>query len=417
MMKIVKSLAMIAFVAAIGVYATSSFFSDTETSENNTFTAGTIDISVDGENPWINSWTNFLDKPCQVSYMTFVIENVGENPANVWKRLTNIVNGPGENDTYECTVDTNTVLVSSEPECEEGTDNYTHSYVERDTLSAFMVYDMAICKIPVGEEESSYCPFVTGDTDYPDENKKPDLSVTDRWTVLVDENNQIRVDNVVDTWIKLNGALEPGEKLVVSQSYHLMAWDDSGEIMITNWAQGDTMTFDVELEARQLTAPKPGVSEGGTATINIVEKDTTDDDWTIIENGNGGTLTYGVEGKEFVYDLNLDGLTESTNYCLIYYADGYPGNGPAHTSGRLIYNYPLGAGVTTINDMGRSVELNTDLPNTDDLNFAFGAKLWLVLCDDYSTNVVGSQGELTTWTNFSEYLYDDGLVNYDDTEI
>ena len=418
MMKIAKSLAMIAFVAAIGVYATSSFFSDTETSTNNTFTAGTIDISVDEENPWVNSWTNYLDKPCQVSYMTFVIENIGENPANIWKRLTNVINGPGENDTYKCTVDMNTVPVSSEPECEEGTDNYTHPYVERDTLSAFMIYDMAICKIPAGVAEDGYCPFVTGDDDYPEANKKPDLEdASDRWTILVDEDNQIRVDNVVDTWIKLNSELQPDEKLVVSQSYHLMAWDDSGEVMITNWAQGDTMKFDVELEARQLTAPAPGVSEDGTATINIVEKDTTVDDWTIIENGAGGTLTYGVKGEEFVYDLNLAGLKESTNYCLIYYADPYPGNGPSHTSGALIQSYSLGIGITTIDDMNRSVELNTDLPDADDLNSATGAKLWLVLCGDYSTNVAGDQGELTTWTNFSEYLYDDGLVNYDDISI
>ena len=49
MMKIAKSLAMIAFVAAIGVYATSSYFSDTEISTGNKFTAGAIDLTVDSE--------------------------------------------------------------------------------------------------------------------------------------------------------------------------------------------------------------------------------------------------------------------------------------------------------------------------------------------------------------------------------
>lgn len=47
MTKIVKSLAVIAFVAAIAVGATSSYFSDTETSTGNTFTAGAIDMKVD----------------------------------------------------------------------------------------------------------------------------------------------------------------------------------------------------------------------------------------------------------------------------------------------------------------------------------------------------------------------------------
>ena len=116
MMKIAKSLAMIAFVAAIGVYATSSFFSDTETSENNTFTAGTIDIAIDGENPWTTNWQNYLDKPCETNYMNFVIKNVGENPANIWKRLTNVVNGPGT-PSYPTT---GTAVASSEPEYEDG---------------------------------------------------------------------------------------------------------------------------------------------------------------------------------------------------------------------------------------------------------------------------------------------------------
>ena len=268
MNKITKSLAMIALVAAVAVGATSSFFSDKETSTSNTFTAGTIDIAVNGQNPWSTSWENYLDKPCQVSYITFVIKNVGENPANVWKRLTNVVNGPGD-DIY-CNA-------SSEPEYEEGGGVGTSdasgavtcegNYVERDNISAFMVYDMAICRIPANEAEVDYCPFITNGTTNPEENKKPDLTGNnaDRWKVLIDEDDQVRVDNVVDTWVKLNDELAPGEKLVVSQSYHLMAWDDSGEEMITNWAQGDTMTFDVELEARQLTATAPGVSEDNTA--------------------------------------------------------------------------------------------------------------------------------------------------------
>ena len=78
---------MIALVVAVVAGATTSFFSDKETSVGNTFTAGTIDISVDGENPWNTSWENYLDKPCQVNYMIFRIKNVGENPARIWKHL------------------------------------------------------------------------------------------------------------------------------------------------------------------------------------------------------------------------------------------------------------------------------------------------------------------------------------------
>lgn len=47
MKKIIVSLSMIAAVAAIAVGATTAFFSDTETSTGNTFTAGAIDLKVD----------------------------------------------------------------------------------------------------------------------------------------------------------------------------------------------------------------------------------------------------------------------------------------------------------------------------------------------------------------------------------
>jgi len=47
MKKIIISLSIIAAVAAIVVGATTAFFSDTETSSDNTFTAGAIDLKVD----------------------------------------------------------------------------------------------------------------------------------------------------------------------------------------------------------------------------------------------------------------------------------------------------------------------------------------------------------------------------------
>ena len=403
------SLAMIAAVGALAVGATTSFFSDTETSVGNTFTAGTIDISVDEENPWASSWSNFLDKPCQVSYMTFVIENVGENPANIWKKLTNVKNGPG--DTSYCGA-------SSEPEYTEGggifedgtcVDGDNNEYTERDNLSAFMVYDMAICKIPVNRAEIDSCPFIINNTTNPEENKKPDLEKTDvdgnrLWTVLIDENDQVRIDNVVDTWVKLNGKLAPGEKLVVSQSYHLMAWDDSGEAMITNWAQGDVMNFDVQLEARQLTAPAPGVSEDNTSIAKLTQKDTSGDVWTALSDGAKGTLTYKVEGATFDYSFTATGLTDNADYSLIYYGDPYPGNHP----GALIANYTADSS-GEINDVTGSTVLGIDLPEIPDANYGVGAKVWLVLAADYDE----VNKKMSGW-NPSQYLVDDGtLVNYD----
>src|SRR3989344_1833379 len=47
MKKIILSLGMIAAVAVVAVGATGAFFSDTETSTGNTFTAGAIDLGID----------------------------------------------------------------------------------------------------------------------------------------------------------------------------------------------------------------------------------------------------------------------------------------------------------------------------------------------------------------------------------
>jgi len=49
MKKILMSVAMLAFVGAVIAGATGAFFSDTETSSGNTFTAGAIDLTVDSE--------------------------------------------------------------------------------------------------------------------------------------------------------------------------------------------------------------------------------------------------------------------------------------------------------------------------------------------------------------------------------
>jgi predicted ribosomally synthesized peptide with SipW-like signal peptide len=50
MLRILKSLLVITAVAAIATGATSAYFSDTETSTGNTFTSGTLDLTVDNQN-------------------------------------------------------------------------------------------------------------------------------------------------------------------------------------------------------------------------------------------------------------------------------------------------------------------------------------------------------------------------------
>lgn len=58
--RILASLGMIVFVAAIAAGATGAFFSDTETSTGNTFTAGDIDLQIDNESYFTNPATGQL---------------------------------------------------------------------------------------------------------------------------------------------------------------------------------------------------------------------------------------------------------------------------------------------------------------------------------------------------------------------
>ena len=58
--KLILSLSIIGIVAAIVVGGTIAYFSDTETSTGNTFTAGAIDLTIDNESYVTNPETGEL---------------------------------------------------------------------------------------------------------------------------------------------------------------------------------------------------------------------------------------------------------------------------------------------------------------------------------------------------------------------
>src|SRR3972149_5923132 len=92
MKRIFVSVLTIAIVAVVGVAVTRAFFSDTETSSGNTITAGTIDISVDDENPWSTQEPGEIKdmKPSYVRWTRHEVKNVGTNPLKLWKHIKNV---------------------------------------------------------------------------------------------------------------------------------------------------------------------------------------------------------------------------------------------------------------------------------------------------------------------------------------
>lgn len=77
MIRILKSLVTIAAVAVVAVGATGAYFSDTETSTGNSFTAGTLDLNVDGANTNVVKFNLSNLKPGSQPTGSYTLSNVG----------------------------------------------------------------------------------------------------------------------------------------------------------------------------------------------------------------------------------------------------------------------------------------------------------------------------------------------------
>lgn len=357
--KILISLSVIGVVAAIGIGGTIAYFSDTETSTGNTFSTGTIDIKIDGQNPWTQSWDIVDMKPCETGYITFNIQNPGDNPVNVWKTIKNITTSDGDITEPEC-VYGGGVWDSNSQQCDVTDPDYT----PQSNLQGWINYDLSV-NVPIA-------------------------SNSDNWhqTIFKDENN-VKITAIWGQPIFL-GMIPAGRSMTVTQSYHLVPETQ-------NWAQADTMTFDIEIYAEQLTGSL------------VLENKTGDPDWQIIADNKTATLTYNLTSPTFDYSLAGKVPLSNTKYCLIYYADPWAGNNPGALIG-------CGTSVNKNISFSGSVELGMDLPqSSSDQNFPEGAKIWLVTASDYNSGTE-STGPMTTWSP-ANYLFETGLITYDDTDI
>lgn len=349
MKKILLSVMTIALVSVVAFGVTRAFFTDTEESTGNTFTTGTIDIAVDNLNPWTRSTPyQFNDmKPSQVEYANFTINNVGTNPVNVWKKLT--VTG---------TIDTPV----TEPECVEGSGIWSDSgcsvsYSANSNIDTAIAYDLSV-KLYNNSQELIW------------------------WQMIYNEN--VTVADIKDDNVFL-GMIPEGWHMDVVQSYHMKA--DT-----TNWAQGDSMTFDITLTGEQLHG------------IAVLEDKTGEPDWRVMtETTDQGTLTYGVKDSEFNFSFTGVAPLANTDYSLIVYKEPW-----SIPSSVVVWPRPvIVLGSDTSDDLGNvvipdtSLELSTDLLNT---------KIWLVKTDDLVSDTISG------W-NPADYLFDTGLIDYYDSDL
>lgn len=259
MKKIVLSLSLIALVAVVAVGATRAFFSDTETSTGNIISAGTIGISVDDQASWSANYTADLNdmKPGMTRYITFVVKNTGTNPLVLRKQLGSFVLGSELSETDCISLGglwSGTTCTSSDGK----------------NLSNVMTYDM-------------------------------DVNNGSATTTLISSSWGIKMSDVEDLWVPL-GTVQPQGTLTVTQSYH---FDEA----TTNWAQGDTLTFDISLHAEQLGGPGPNTTSG----VVLENKDTST--WDVVIDGTWGLVTW--DGSD--YRVRGFGMNAAKSYVLTYW--------------------------------------------------------------------------------------------------
>ena len=108
-----RILASIVVIALMGVAigaGTLAYFSDTETSTGNTFTAGTLDLQVDGGDVNVVKWTVANFKPTGQATKTFALQNVGS--ISGYLDIENIVVTEYENDLIDPEADAGDVTPS-----------------------------------------------------------------------------------------------------------------------------------------------------------------------------------------------------------------------------------------------------------------------------------------------------------------
>ena len=93
MKKILMSLLTIGLVASVAFGATQALFSDTETSQDNTFSTGTLDLTVDGQDdPNVVHVTLANMKPGDTAQYQWVLANAGSLTGKPWIEITNVKN-------------------------------------------------------------------------------------------------------------------------------------------------------------------------------------------------------------------------------------------------------------------------------------------------------------------------------------
>jgi predicted ribosomally synthesized peptide with SipW-like signal peptide len=432
MKKILLSLLSIGAVAAVAVYATGAYFSDTETSVGNTFIAGDIDLQIDNESyaldwnipgyqepvgdlvvsdqtSWelkdltIERFFNFWDlKPGDYGEDTISV-HVGSNDA--WLCAAAQITDDNDSSYTSSELLDDATVDENDPEGMDGE-------LDEEVNFAFWVDD-GDNVLEAGEENGI---FLQGPISAIDAQGQ--IALADTSYSILGDANPIPGDTtfyIGKAWCFGEMTTAPeveGDGTPIERGTGFSC-DGSG---VNNASQTDRVEGDLQFYAEQARHNdtflcSENYSPEWLEAHRLVLENKNPDNWDEVytQDGKFGVLTWAGNGPTFDFSTTLKayGLEPDTEYALIYYADPWPGDNPGAF---------LGSGTTDGSgyvEISGNVDLGHDLPDPEDANSPGGAKIWLVLNSDYN-NGSKTTGPMTGWQP-ERYLFETELIQYIDT--
>lgn len=283
MTKIIKSLSLIAFVAAVAVIGTSAYFTDTETSTNNIMQAGSLDLILNDVNgDPVLALVEIEDmKPCQIRYSAPIKLHITNNPGRIYKKISIPADACETVTTTEpeCTEENGTWNISNQ-ECDGAAGSGTDYSIYND-LFPVTWFDLAIWE--------GIAPPVSQDIDGTDLICNGTV-LTECWRTIIPDN-EVTVSNIANSQIYLggeDGAYDVGSTIVIRQSFHMDK--DAG-----NEFQTDKCTFGEEFMVRQENAGHPADvynADGETGDADCADREDNDYD-NLVDCEDPGCAGYG----------------------------------------------------------------------------------------------------------------------------
>ena len=219
MKKIIISLSIIAVVAVLGIGITTAYFSDTETSEDNTMAAGTMDLNIDNGNVAVKTMSLTNKAPGDVGTEIAILKNVGSLDGILDIKVENVMNYPCTNDLYGAN------------------DSTQYCNDDAGTLGAYVEMALYIDVDEGGTWTSGDIQLTPGDTLANENSGSETLSYN-----TIDSYNNMFWNNI---YAGLMG-LDAEDDFVIDWKISTTA---------TNGIQGDAVEFDVTFTLRQASAP------------------------------------------------------------------------------------------------------------------------------------------------------------------